>query len=114
MPSQEYNKDEIKALGLHEKVKHQEVLNSLAEIAAYLDWSIPSVRRSIKNFGLPATRAGLGRYISTKTLIDKWIMDGHLDLVIKHDWDTKSVHLPKLSEATKRVMIAQLEAYEAK
>lgn len=99
MPSMEYTMQEIKDLGLPEKVRNQEVLNSLAEIAAHTGWSISKIRRLIKNYGLPAARYGLGQYHTTKTLLDKWTQETHLHLVIQHDWDKKDTHLSKVKQA---------------
>ena len=92
MPSFELTKSDIEKLGIAEAIKDQEVLRSLAEIACYLRCSITSVRRAIKNRGLPANPDFLGRYMTTKTLINQWVTQSHLETVESRNWDQKDNH----------------------
>ena len=89
MPSEEYNKQEMRDLGIIDHVRNPqvEVLNGLVEIAAYLDWSIGKLRKYIKRYGFPAASLGSGReYTSTKTLINAWIRETHFKQAVKHGW----------------------------
>ena len=92
MPSQEKNRARIEALGLPAKIRDQECLNGLAQIAAYMGCSITKVRRLINNGGMPATRYGNGQYFTAKEVIIQWLKQGHLNMVISHDWDKRLMH----------------------
>lgn len=87
MPSQEYNMSEIAALGIYDQIRDRETLNGLVEIAAYLSCSIGKVRKLVKRRGLPAFSIGPGSpYLTTKTLVNKWIAEGHYNRCIEQNW----------------------------
>lgn len=89
MPSTELTKTDIRERGLREKVRQKETLHGLAEIAAYLDCSIGTVRGLVKQFGMPATNfTGEPRklYFTTKFLIHTWIANMHFEVADRKKW----------------------------
>lgn len=90
MPSMERTMPQLRTEGFFGRVsdEHKSSLNGLGEIASYLGVSISTARRMIKERGLPAALWGgpSAPYITTKTLVDRWVMIGHLQ---------RSLGLPK-------------------
>lgn len=88
MSSRELTKQQIRELGLVEAIQHKEILNGLAEIAAYTGYSIRTIRRAIDHHGLIAGHNGdSGKYITTKENIRIWLAQKHLSQVIKRNSD---------------------------
>jgi hypothetical protein len=83
----ELTKAQIRERGIPERIANKAFLIGLAEIAAYTGTSIAWVRDAIRSYGLPVTRKGR-RLVTTKTIIDHWVREGHINLVETHDWDT--------------------------
>ena len=95
MPSQEYNMSEIAALGIAEHIRDKEVFHGLAEVAAYLDRSISTVRRLIKRRGMPAFSIGPGGdYITTRSIIDAWIRENYVKRTEEQNWTENDLDRP--------------------
>jgi hypothetical protein len=114
MPSYEKNKTQIAREGIAEKVKNKEILNTLAEIAAYTNLSISTIRRAIRHEGLVAGRPvnrGAARYLTTKQNIDIWLAKQHLANVIRTGSD-KRPHGKKYADIKHKLLLTLAAKFE--
>jgi hypothetical protein len=90
--SREFNKQEIHDIDLASIVfnPNKEILNGLAEVACFMDWSIGKLRKFIRWYGFPcASPTGKGGTMvcASKIAIRQWQAENHLHSVVKNNWD---------------------------
>jgi hypothetical protein len=75
----------LQTIDLRQKIKGQEILHGMNEIAAYMCVGPVTANNYVKKWGLPAMRLGghtcsgndTGEWVTTKSLINQWIAIEH-------------------------------------